>query len=214
MNCCSQCDGIEDQFDDKTARKDLKRYLRKGPAKSTRILLDALREQGVEGMKLLDIGGGVGIIQHELIGDGIASISDVDGSSSYLAAARSEAEKRGYAEQVDYRHGNFVEIAEGLQTHDIVTLDKVICCFDDMQALVDRSSKLAGKFYAVVYPRDGLINRTVWAIVKFLLSFRKNGFQVFLHPSQTVNALIEKNGLKLKMWKAAGMWQIVVYTRP
>ena len=44
MNCC-QCQGIELEFNRQTALKDLKRYQKKGPDKTTRILLDALKAE-------------------------------------------------------------------------------------------------------------------------------------------------------------------------
>ena len=65
-----QCQGMETFFDNKTAVGDLKAYRKKGPSKTTRMLIDALKAQGVEDMTLLDIGGGVGAIQHELLNSG------------------------------------------------------------------------------------------------------------------------------------------------
>ena len=74
---CPHCQGVDALFDDGLAQKDLKRYLKKGPGKSTRLLLDALRKAGIGGMSLLDIGGGIGAIQHELVAAGVAASVDV-----------------------------------------------------------------------------------------------------------------------------------------
>ena len=41
MGCC-QCQGIETMFDKKTAERELKRYQKKGPTKTTGMLLDAI----------------------------------------------------------------------------------------------------------------------------------------------------------------------------
>ena len=49
MKCC-QCQGIESQFNAKQAAKELKDYRRRGPRKSTRILIEALGAEGVKGM--------------------------------------------------------------------------------------------------------------------------------------------------------------------
>src|SRR5690606_1243975 len=57
---CSQCRGIELQFDEKAARRDLGRYRRRGPVGTTRKLIRMLAEDGVVGRAFLDIGGGVG----------------------------------------------------------------------------------------------------------------------------------------------------------
>ena len=48
MGCC-QCQGIENMFDKKTAKRELKRYLKKGPSKTTAMLLDAIHKEGVQG---------------------------------------------------------------------------------------------------------------------------------------------------------------------
>ena len=155
MSCC-QCQGIERLFDQRTAARELKNYQQQGPEKSTRLLLDTLRQglSAAQPFSLLDIGGGVGVIQHELMGTGLAQGTSIDASSAYLSLAKQEAERRGYAERMHYQHGNFVDIAPCLEPADIVTLDRVICCYDDMPSLVKLSAEKAQRFYGLVFPRD------------------------------------------------------------
>ena len=81
MKCC-QCPGIEAYFDQKEAAKDLKRYRKKGPDKTTGMLIDALKAEGIKGMMLLDIGEGVGTIQHELLNVGASSCINVEASKA------------------------------------------------------------------------------------------------------------------------------------
>src|SRR5262245_32080162 len=119
---CPQCKGIENLFDTGIAKGELDNYRRKGPSKQTRILLDVIRQAGVKGLTLLDIGGGVGAIQHELFKAGVEKAVDVDASSAYLAAAREEATRQGYADNVQYLHGDFIELAPQVEQADIVTL--------------------------------------------------------------------------------------------
>ncbi|MBI2966094.1 MAG: hypothetical protein HYY34_07815 [Chloroflexi bacterium] len=71
MNCC-QCQGIEQVFNAKVAARELRAYRKKGPRKTTRLLIDALKAEGVDGLTLLDIGGSIGKIQHELLDAGAA----------------------------------------------------------------------------------------------------------------------------------------------
>ena len=216
MDCC-QCQGIESVFDKKVAAKDLKRYRKKGAIGATRTLIEALKAEGLEGLTLIDIGGGIGAIQHELMGAGVASATNVDASSAYVEAAREEAQRRGYEDRVSYHHGNFVEMASELRPADIVTLDRVICCYHDMDALVGASSKLAGKLYGVIYPRDTwwvkLAFRTIISIATLYFLIRRNPFRVYLHPTQAVDAVVRSNGLKQRSYKASGAWQVVVYSR-
>ena len=60
---CRQCQGLETFFDTKIASRELKRYHKRGPRKTTRLLIDALCGHDIQGGVLLDIGGGIGAIQ-------------------------------------------------------------------------------------------------------------------------------------------------------
>jgi hypothetical protein len=95
-------------YNEKSAASELRRYRQKGPIPSTRALIEALRAARVEGATLLDIGGGIGAIQHELLDAGLARATSVDASGPYLDASRKESDRRGYGGRVTYRHGDFV----------------------------------------------------------------------------------------------------------
>ena len=151
---CSHCRGVEKIFDQGTAERDLKAYRARGPSTTTRLLIAALEAAGIADLTLLDIGGGVGAIQHELLQDGARNAIAIDASSAYLHAAKQEAERQGHIDRIAYHQGDFVELAPQLPQADIVTLEKVICCYPDMRALVGLSSARAGKLYRVVFPRD------------------------------------------------------------
>ncbi|HUN10060.1 MAG TPA: methyltransferase domain-containing protein [Aggregatilineales bacterium] len=214
MSCCRQCEGLENVFDDGTAKSDLESYRREGPAKTTRLLLDHLRGAGVDGLTLLDIGGGVGAIQHELVASGVRATVDVDASRAYLAAARSEAARRGYADRAQYHHGNFVELAPHIEAADIVTLDRVICCFPDMPGMVRHSAERAKRFYGLIYPRDTWYTRTADRIGNAFLSLIRNKYHFFVHPAAEVDALVQGQGLKLRYHRNASFfWQVLVYER-
>jgi 2-polyprenyl-3-methyl-5-hydroxy-6-metoxy-1,4-benzoquinol methylase len=210
VECC-QCKGIEMEFDEKTAGRQLRQYRKKGPPKSTRILIDALKSQGVDGMTLLDIGGGVGAIQHELLNSGVSSVTDADASTAYIQAARDEAERRGHAGQVRFYHGDFVELAADIEPADIVTLDRVLCCYPNMPAMVKLSSARARKYYGIVYPRDTWLIKLGLALANFVIRLRHSPFRVFLHPSREVDEIVRDNGLKQIFFDKTGLWQVVVY---
>ena len=214
---CRQCEGIEALFSKGMAARELKGYRKKGPDKTTRMLLDALKAEGVEGLTLLDIGGGIGAIQHELLSSGVTTATNVDGASAYIEAAKEETERRGHADRVTYHHGDFVALAQDIAPADIVTLDRVICCYHDMEALVGLSSALAGKLYGLVYPRNTwwtkLAFRLLWPLVKLWLLFKRNPYRGYLHPSKAVDAVVRANGLQQRFYRTAGLWQVVVYAR-
>ncbi|HKB49345.1 MAG TPA: methyltransferase domain-containing protein, partial [Ktedonobacterales bacterium] len=194
MSHC-QCDGIERCFNIQRVTKELTRYRRRGAAKNTRLLVKALRAQGIEGRTLLDIGGGVGAISHLLVQDGVRQAVDVDASAAYLAAAREEAERRGLAEQISFQHGDFVALAPTIPAADIVTLDRVICCYDDMPALVGLSAARAERLYGVVYPRDAWWVRLYIQILNTVQRMMRRPIRFFVHPTVAVDATIRAQGL-------------------
>lgn len=212
MDCC-QVAGIEEVMDADMAEGDLKRYRKNGPDRTTQILLNALHEQGVEGYDLLDIGGGVGAIQHELLGSGVTQAVSVDASAAYLQAAREEAEQRGHADRIRQHHGDFVQVAGGLETADIVTLDRVICCYDDVEELVKRSAALATKLYAVVYPRDHWVVVALTWLENLYRRISGTQFRAFAHPEATVEGLIRGSGLERCFSERTFLWNVHAYRR-
>jgi magnesium-protoporphyrin O-methyltransferase len=210
---CRQCQGLENLFDAKTATNELKDYRKKGPSKTTKMLVAALTSKGVEGLTLLDIGGGVGAIQHELVKAGVNRVVNVDASTAYLDAAKSEAIRQGYANQASYHHGDFVELAPTIAPVDIVTLDRAICCYPDMPALVGLSSARAAKFYGLVYPRDAWWTRVGVGIINFFSWLFYKDYRFFAHATHAVEAILHQNGLKQCFYRQTFLWQIAVYGR-
>lgn len=214
MNCCatSQCKALDALFDEKYAAGDLKRYLKKGPEKTTRALLDAIRAQlGVGGRTLIDIGGGVGVIQHELLAAGLAHATGVDASAAFLRTVTRVARERGYADRVAQYMGDFVALGSELPPADIVTLERVICCYPDMQALVSRSAEHARAIYGVVIPRDVWWMRFGQHALNFVQRLRRDAFRFFVHPRPGIDALAAAHGLRPCFERNVGVWQVVVY---
>lgn len=211
---CGQCQGIEGRFGAREAEQRLARYRRSGPDRTTRLLLAALTAEGVAGLTLLDIGGGIGAVQYGFLEAGGAHATDVDASTAYVAVARAEAARHGLADRIEYRHGNFVDLADELPAADVVTLDRVICCYHDPQGLVGQSAGKVGKLYGLVYPRDTWWTRTPFALANLFLRLRRNPFRVYVHAPATVEALARGAGLARRFYRTAGFWQVVVYARP
>lgn len=214
MDCC-QCPGFEKKFDRKYVARKLKKYYKNGSKKTTKQLIEALQAQGVERMTLLDIGGGIGDIQLALLKSGVSFATDNEASMAYLEACRYEAERLGLAERIRHIPGNFVEVAKDIEPADIVTLDRVICCYRDMPTLVNLSAQKAKKLYGVVYPLD---RWWVWMAMEVYYNFRhwiqRSPMRNFVHPSREIEAIIQRNGLKRCFYKLMGPWQVAVYARP
>jgi magnesium-protoporphyrin O-methyltransferase len=197
-------------FDKKAAKRELKRYLKKGPSKTTIMLLDAVNKVGVQGLTFLDIGGGIGAIQHVLLKWGALNGISIEASSAYIDLLKDEID---LTEKVVFKHGDFTTIASDLDSADIVTLDKVICCYDDMDELVGLSSKLAQKIYAVVYPRDNWWTKLLLPIINFYPKIKGSSFRVFIHPTKQVEDIIIRNGLKRNYYNKRLFWQVAIFTR-
>lgn len=207
------CCGIEALFNKKTAARELRQYRKKGPLKSTRSLIEALGSEGVIGMTLLDIGGGIGAIQHQLLSSGVNSATNVDASTAYLEAAKEEAERQGLAGRVTYHHGDFVVLAPTIAPADIVTLDRVICCYPNMEALVQHSAARARRLYGVVLPRDTWWVKVGFAVMNSWMWASRNPFRGFVHPTSFVEAEIHKNGFVRRFYEKTLIWQVAVYSR-
>jgi SAM-dependent methyltransferase len=210
-SCCKP--DYDAQFDAKNAREDLLTYRRDGPDGSTRRLIDALLREGVEGATLLDIGGGVGAIQLELLAAGAASTIDVDASAAFLAVAEEEADARGLGDRVAYRYGDFVELADSVEAADIVTLDRVICCYPDVRALVGRSAGHARRLYGLVYPLDRWWTRIIGRFGNLMFRIFRNEFRLHVHPEAVVEELVRDAGFERRYWHAGWIWQTVLYAR-
>src|SRR5215470_1332119 len=115
---CKQCQALESLFDSRMAESDLKDLRRRGPSKTTRMLIEALVRRGVAGKTALDIGAGVGAVHLGLLAAGATSATDVDVSAAYLKAAQGEATRLGYADRTKYVHGDFVQQAENIESAD------------------------------------------------------------------------------------------------
>ena len=210
---CPQCVGVEKLFDEKYAQRDLKRYLRKGPVKTTRLLIEAILAEGVKDLSLLDIGGGIGAIQLELFEAGVSRAIDVDAATAYLKIARAEAERRGLADLIEYRSGDFVEVADEIDPADIVTLDRVICCYPDMPKLVSLSAAKAGRIYGLVYPRLNMIMRLARPLVNLHHRLKRSPFRFYLHSPAEVDRILRDCGFKRLCESRTPLWQIVVFVR-
>ena len=212
MGCC-QCQGIENMFDKKAANRQLKRYLKKGPSKTTSMLLDAINKKGVQGLNFLDIGGGIGAIQYDLIKAGASNGTSIEASSAFFDIVKEEALQNGLAERVNFKYGDFTATASDVDSADIVTLDKVICCYDDMSELVGLSSKLARKIYAVIYPRDVWWTKLGFLMVNFYSRIKGSSFRTFIHPTKKVEEIIFGNGLRRNYYATTLVWQVAIFTR-
>lgn len=212
MTCC-QCQGIEQMFDDRMARRQLRHYRRKGPAKATRRLLEAIAAGGIGGRTFIDVGGGVGAIQHDLMGRGAARGTSADASPAYLAVARTEAEARGYASRMRYVDGDFVERAGELEAADIVTLDRVVCCYPDMPAMLGAAASLARSSVGLIIPRGTRLMRFGVGVANLIQRLRRHPFRIYVHDPDEVEAVLAEHGMSRRYLRDGLVWRVMVLGR-
>jgi SAM-dependent methyltransferase len=213
MSCQEHCSAVTTLFDDAVARRDLDRYRRRGPGPSTRRLLEAVRDAGLPIESVLDVGGGVGTIAHELVADGAARAVLVDASPSYLAVARQEIERRGTDDRLTPRLGDLVDIADEMDAADVVTLDKVVCCYPDMESLLALSAARARRLYGIVYPIDAWWVRLYVAAENAVRRWKGGTFEVYVHSNEAIDAALRRAGLVRRARSGRTWWIVALYER-
>jgi methylase of polypeptide subunit release factors len=200
-------------YDGQAAEADLAKWRSRGPHPATQELIDAIRDEGVDGAALLDIGAGVGAVHISLLEAGAANAVDVDASREYLATARAEAERRGLAGQVEYRYGDVVELADELPPADIVTLDSVICCYPYLPALLGAAVRHDPRLVGLTYPRDVWWMRAYMRLWNLAHAVRRSRARYFIHRHAEVNRLMADSGFVNAHEGGRREWRVVLYRR-
>jgi len=207
------CPACPNLFSAKAAAEGLRRYRRQGPDPSTRALIDAILAEGIDGATLLDLGGGVGVIPLELLARGAASAESVDASPPYVAVARAEAERRGLGDRSVYREGDFVALSPGVERADVVTLDRMICCYGDLSALVGRALDHATRLVGLVYPRDAWWIRGVARVMNLASALLRRQLRWYIHSEEALNRLVADAGFEPRVLRRGILWQVALFVR-
>lgn len=214
---CRHCVDAADLFGARIARRELARFRRRGPSRSTSVLLEALREEGaldpVPGVQLLDIGGGVGAIQHAFADAGAEAVASVDASPAYLVSVQTEAARRGTISAFRFMEGDAVELEEDLPEARVVTLDRVLCCYPDMPELVRVSAGRATAWWGVVYPREWWGVRLGVALINLVQRVRRQTFRVYLHGPERIAREAARHGLRPVSSGRTLLWEVRLFRR-
>ncbi len=210
---CNCCQITDKTFGEADARNGLRQYRRRGPASQTRELLKAVRSRGLQGATLLDIGGGIGAIHHELLEDAVTRATHVDASSAYLHAAENEASRRGHAQRVEFIQADFTDVASDLPQADIVTLDRVVCCYPDFRSLLVAAAGRSRQVLAMTYPREKWYLHMGIDLINWLQALRRDPFRVFIHPVAQMDAVLSRAGMHRVSLKRLFVWEVALYAR-
>ena len=213
MTCCTGYCAAEAQFNRKVAQRDLRRYRRRGADATTRLILAELRRWPLEGWRLLDVGGGIGVISRELADTGVASATIVEASPAYLEVARREVGTRYGPRPTQFILGDFAVIANTLPDADVVTLDRVVCCYPDAEALLRQAAGRARQLLAFTYPRDRWYVRTLIVLENLWLRLTGKKFRAFVHAPERMAAVLEAAGLVRATRRETLVWTLDLYRR-
>lgn len=205
---------MESFYNEKLAGSELRKYRQNGPIPSTKALIEALRAEGVEGATLLDIGGGIGAIQHELLAAGAAHATSVEASAPYLEAAQEESIRRGIGDRITFLHGDFVELAESVAPADIVTMDRVINVYPDWEQLASLGAAHARRLYGLVYPRDTRMVRLVIFVMNLTLRLLRKPVRASVRSGDVIERIARQNGLIPHVSRDVGpAWHVAIFRR-
>ncbi len=210
--CCAPSSGIG-KFFGHFARRYRRRYAKRGFEPAQRQLIEGVRQAGFADASLLEIGCGVGYLHQQLLREGAARAQGVDISEEMLAQARALARETGLAERTEYRQGDFVALADSLDSADVTLLDKVVCCYPDAEALVTRSTAKTRRVYALTYPHDNLFNRAGVRLLGCFLWLVRSSFRTYVHDPRRIEGWITAAGFEKGYENRTFLWLTQVYVR-
>jgi hypothetical protein len=201
-------------FGERQARRDLRRYRRRGLPGDARHALEFLREEGVEGATVLEVGGGIGAAAVELLGSGAARAVNVELSSGYESAAAELLLEAGIdGGRVERHVADFVTEAGALEPADVVVMNRVVCCYPDHAALLGAAASHARRSLVYTYPRDSVVARAVVRIANAALRVAGREFRAYVHPRRAMLAVAESQGLRVAREHRGVVWQVAALTR-
>lgn len=206
-SCCNPrgCDAF---FDRRFAQRLAKRYRRRGVDRIARRIVQFLEERGVEGATVLEIGGGIGDIQLELLKRGAAHSTNLELSSGYDAEARTLLREAGLEQRADRLIHDIAADRDRIEPADVVVLNRVVCCYPDYELLLTAAAEHARRLLVFSYPPRNAISRTFATASNLLIALRRKEFRIFTHPPAAMVAVLEQHGLRRTYAHRGAVWQV------
>ena len=212
MDSCG-CDEYASPIDSGIARSDRDSYHSSGPDETTRMLLDMIEANSDAGASVLDVGGGIGVIDQELLKAGASRAVLVEASPAYLEVAREEADKADLLDRMQIVAGDFVRHAGDIDAADVVTLDRVVCCYPDADELVSTSASHAKRLYGLVLPRDRWYVRWATRLDNVRWWLKRSAFRAYAHANTGIDEQARAAGLVVRTEAFTRFWRVVLYAR-
>jgi hypothetical protein len=147
------------------------------------------------------------------LADTIAGVTVVEASPAYLEIARREVGSRYWPRPTKFVLGDFALIAATLPDADVVSLDRVVCCYPDSEALLRGAADRARQLLAFTYPHDRWYVRMMVALENLWRRLTGNRFRAFVHAPHRMDATLEAAGLVRDARRTTFGWVLELYRR-
>ncbi len=211
--CCGSS-ACSDFFGERVARRDLRSYLRRGLQGDARTLAGWALEAGVEGVEVLDVGGGVGAIQAELLRSGAARGTVVEVVPAYEPFARSLVESVGVAERSRFVLADLARAPGAVEPADVVVLRRVVCCSPYGPLLLGAAARLTRRILVASYPRRTRAARAAASLQNAVLALLRRRFRVYVHDPAALQAAASEAGLAPARHRRGLVWESVAFAAP
>ena len=208
MSC--GCDrGVYGRFFNKRfARRVARKYRKRGLDAPSQRIADFVAAHGLEGATVLEIGGGVGEIQVELLKAGAAHTTNLELSPEYDEEARKLAEEAGVADRIDRRLHDIAAEPGLVEPADIVILHRVVCCYPDYERLLGAAAEHARRLLVFSYPPRNAVSRALVTVLNAVQALLRRDFRSFTHPPGAMLAVLDQRGLRRTYEHHGVVWQI------
>jgi hypothetical protein len=211
-DCCSPR-GYRQIFSERNARSDARRYRRRGLDEVSGVIVRLARERGVADLTLLEVGGGVGAIEIELLKAGLSRAVSVELTPTYEEEAGALLRENGLERRVERRVLDFAKAGDGVESADFVVLNRVLCCYPDMPLLTGAAADHTRKALLLSFPNDRWWTRLAFTVANFALRVTRRQFRIFLHPPEAIVATAGRHGLRPTYNVPGRIWHVVALER-
>jgi magnesium-protoporphyrin O-methyltransferase len=186
-----------------------KRYRRRGLDKTATRIVAFLEREGVERASVLEIGGGVGEIQLELLKRGAATAMNLELSPAYDAEARKLLQEAGIDERrVTRRRHDIADDPDGVEPADVVVLHRVVCCYPDYERLLGAAASHARRLLVFSHPPGSAMSRAIVRLQNLGLRLSRRDFRTYAHPPAAMLEVCRAAGLRSSYVHTGGVWQV------
>jgi hypothetical protein len=213
MTSCCRSRACEQMFTKRVARKDLARYRKRGLDRLERRMVDSAAAGGLDGARVLEIGGGIGKLQVELLGAGAATGEVAELVDAYEPYAEQLARERGVEGRTSFVVADVLEQPDAVEPGDVVVLNRVVCCSPEGIDLAAAAARLARRTLVVSYPRDVAWVRLGVRAINLVQRVLGRSFRVFVHSPSALRAAAEAEGLACATTERGSLWEFTTLLR-